>query len=174
MSVTVAGRGGMGLSDFSAAARVGASGCAASAWRSDSGVVCRSGSGMRGGASVLVSIGVQRGSLSAAVSYDAPVVSSAGVSNVASSGAMSVSVCGRGMGASGPSAVGRVGGSASGGSVVDGNGVPVPVLEMVWPHSQPRCCRACSQTCKDRVDKLCLSSPMRRSKATIAQARQLM
>jgi hypothetical protein len=55
--------------------------------------------------------------LSAAASYDAPSVSSAGVSNVASSGAMSVSVSGRGMGAGGPSAGGRVGGSACAASV---------------------------------------------------------
>jgi hypothetical protein len=117
MSLTVAGRGGLGSSAFSATASVGVSGCAASVWRSDSGLVCRSAGGMRGGAAVLVSSGVQRGSVSAAVSYDAPSVSAAGVSNVASSGAMSVSVSGRGMGVGGLSAVGGVGGSACGASV---------------------------------------------------------
>jgi len=117
MSVTVVGRGGTGSSDFSATATVGVSGCAASVWRSESSVACRSSGGMRWGEAVLVSHGLQRGSVSAAVSYDAPSVSSAGVSNAASSGGMSVSVSGRGMGVSGHSAAGRVGGSACGASV---------------------------------------------------------
>ena len=89
-SVTVVGSGGLGMSDSSARASAGASGCAASVWRSDSGLLCRSCSGLGGGAAVVVSSGVQRGSLSAAVSYDAPSVSSAGASNAASSGAASV------------------------------------------------------------------------------------
>jgi hypothetical protein len=113
MSVTVVGGGGLGMSDSSVRGRAGASGCAASVWRSDSGVLCRSCSGLRSGAAVAASSGVQRGSLSAVVSYDAPSVSSAGASNAASSGAASVTVVGScGFGGSGFSAAGRVGGSA--------------------------------------------------------------
>ncbi len=61
---------------------------------------------------------MQQGSLSAAVSYDAPSVSSAGASNAASSGAASVTVVGQGgMGTSGSSAGSRVGHTACQASV---------------------------------------------------------
>ena len=93
-SVTVVGSGGLGMSDSSVRASAGASGCAASVWMSDSLVLCRVCRGLGGGAAVVVSRGVQRGSLRAAVSYDAVSVSSAGASNVASSGAASVTVVG--------------------------------------------------------------------------------
>jgi hypothetical protein len=119
-SVTVVGCGGFGVSGVSAAGRVGGSAWGGSVWRSDSGLVCRAdGAGHGGGGrTVAVSSGLQRGSLSAAVSYDAPSVSGAGASNVASSGAASVTVVGcGGFGVSGVSAAGRVGGSAWGGSV---------------------------------------------------------
>ena len=64
---------------------------AGTGWVSDSWVVCRARHGLSWLLEAYVSAGLQWGSVSAAVSYDAPVVSSAGVSNVASSGAMSVS-----------------------------------------------------------------------------------
>ena len=116
MSVSVCGRG-MGVGGLSAVGGVGGSACGASVWRSDSGLVCRVAGGLPGGFGAVVSAGVQRGSMSAAVSYDAPSVSSAGVSNVASSGGMSVSVVGRGgMGVSGSSASARLGLSACEGS----------------------------------------------------------
>ena len=97
--------------------RIQNSAASSTGWIADSSVVCRAGSGLSGALRAIVSAAGQRGSVSAAVSYDAPRVSSAGVSNVASSGAMSVSVSGRGMGVGGLSAVGRVGGSACGASV---------------------------------------------------------
>jgi len=103
--------------DRSAQVRVQHTAASSTGWVADSAVVCRLVNGVNGALRALVSADMQRGSLSGAVSYDAPSVSSAGASNVASSGAMSVSVCGRGMGASGPSAVGRVGGSACASSV---------------------------------------------------------
>ena len=116
LSVSVSGRG-LGVSGASAVGGVGGSACAASVWRSDSGLVCRTVAGRGRDEVALLSAGVQRGSLSAAASYDAPSVSSAGASNVASSGALSVSVSGRGLGVSGASAVGGVGGSAGAASV---------------------------------------------------------
>jgi hypothetical protein len=113
-SVTVVGSGGFGVSGVSAAGRVGGSACVASVWLSDSGLVCRAGAGYGGGGRTLeVSVVLRRGSLSAAVSYDAVSVSGVGASNVASSGAASVTVVGSGgFGVSGVSAAGRVGGSA--------------------------------------------------------------
>ncbi len=74
----------MGVGGLSAVGGVGGSACGASVSCSDSGLVCRLTSGLPGGFGALVSACVQRGSMSAAVSYDAPSVSSAGVSNVAS------------------------------------------------------------------------------------------
>jgi hypothetical protein len=112
MSVSVSGRG-MGVSGHSAAGRVGGSACGASVWRSDSGLVCRSGAGSGWGQHVLVSAGVQRGSLSAAVSYNAPSVSSAGPSNGVTSGSLSVTVSGRGLANFGVSAGLRIGVSAA-------------------------------------------------------------
>ena len=119
--MTVVGSGGFGVSGVSAAGRVGGSAWGASVWRSDSGLVCRAGAGYGGGGRTLeVSAGLQRGSLSAAVSYDAPSVSGAGgsSSNVASSGAASVTVVGQGgMGVTGSSAGAGVGRSACQASV---------------------------------------------------------
>jgi hypothetical protein len=106
-----------GTWDRSSKVRVHNTAAAGTGWVADSGLVCRARHGLGWLLRAYVSAGVQRGSVSAAVSYDAPVVSSAGVSNVASSGAMSVSVSGRGMGVSGYSAAGRAGGSLCGASV---------------------------------------------------------
>ena len=112
--MSVVGRGGMGMSGSSAGARLGLSACEGSGWVSDSGVVCKAAGGVFiGGAVGVVSAGVQRGSVSGLLSYDGPAVSCAGVSNVASSGGLSVSVAGRGgMGMSGSSAGVRLGLSA--------------------------------------------------------------
>jgi len=95
-SVTVVGRGGAGMSGASSKARVGLTACDGSVWLSDSGLVCRSASGRQAGERVVVSSGVQHGSVSVAVSYNAPVVSGVGASNAASSGGRSVTVVGSG------------------------------------------------------------------------------
>jgi hypothetical protein len=83
------------------------------------------------GARSLVSSGRQRGSLSAAVSYDAVSVSGVGASNAASSGGRSVTVVGSGgLGMSDSSVRGRAGASGCAGSV--------------WLSDSGLVCRICS------------------------------
>ena len=84
------------MSGSSAGGRLGLTACEGSGWASDSAVVCKAPGGVFGGAVGVVSAGVQRGSASLLLSYDRPSVSSAGVSNVACSGSLSLTVVGRG------------------------------------------------------------------------------
>jgi fibronectin-binding autotransporter adhesin len=130
-SVTVVGRGGAGMSGASSKARVGLTACDGSVWLSDSGLVCRSASGRQAGERVVVSSGGQHGSVSVAVSYNAPVVSGVGASNAASSGGRSVTVVGSGgLGMSDSSVRGRAGASGCAGSV--------------WLSDSGLVCRICS------------------------------
>ncbi len=112
LSVSVLGRG-YGAAGVSAGMRVGralsdrgmegGSGCEASVWASDSAAVCKVAGGVGGsfrrgwGLPVVVSGGLQQGSLTQAWSYDTGAVSSVGgLTNGASSGGLSVRVWGRG------------------------------------------------------------------------------
>ena len=125
----------MGLSGYSGGVRVGrmvsgsvgghgstgmegGSACEASVWVSDSGVGCKSagGVGPRSGAGlpVVVSAGLQGGSVTRAWSYDGPVVSGVGLTNGPSTGCSSLSVVGQRMGLSGYSGGVRVGRMVSG------------------------------------------------------------
>jgi len=138
VSVTVAGQG-LGSRGYSGAARVGrgaasegdvtgGTACEASRWLSSSSAVCKVGGGVGGGARrgqglpVVVSAGLQSGSLTQAWSYDAAEVSAAGgASNGPSSGCVSVTVAGQGLGSRGYSGAARVGrGAASEGDVTGG------------------------------------------------------
>jgi hypothetical protein len=144
VSVTVAGQG-LGSRGYSGAARVGrgsasegdmtgGTACEASRWLSSSSAVCKVGGGVGGGARrgpagiqgqglpVVVSAGLQCGSLTQAWSYDAAEVSAVGAgSNGPSSGCVSVTVAGQGLGSRGYSGAARVGrGSASEGDMTGG------------------------------------------------------
>jgi len=129
----------MSTNAYSEAARVGrgaasegdttgGTACEASRWTSSSSAVCKAGGGVGGGARggqglpVVVSAGLQSGSLTRAWSYDAAEVSAAGgASNGPSSGSVSVSVAGQGLGSRGYSGAARVGrGAASEGDVTGG------------------------------------------------------
>jgi hypothetical protein len=158
VSLTVAGAG-LGASGYSGAGRVGRSGasdadmsggsaCVASAWRSDSAMVCKSASGVGGGARrgqglpVVVSVGAQGGSRTQAWSYDAAVVSSAGgATNGVSSGCVSLTVAGAGLGASGYSGAGRVG--RSGASDADMSGGSACVAS-AWRSDSAMVCKSAS------------------------------
>jgi hypothetical protein len=104
------------------------SACKMTKWHSSSSAVCKAGGGVGGGARggqglpVVVSAGLQSGSLTRAWSYDAAEVSAAGgASNGPSSGSVSVSVAGQGLGSRGYSGAARVGrGAASEGDVTGG------------------------------------------------------
>lgn len=73
LSVSVAGRGGMGMSGSSAGVRLGLSACEGLGWVSDSAVVCKAAGGVLSGGRVgVVSACVQRGSISGLLSYDGP------------------------------------------------------------------------------------------------------
>jgi hypothetical protein len=126
----------------------GGSACVASAWRSDSAMVCKSASGVGGGARrgqglpVVVSVGAQGGSRTQAWSYDAAVVSSAGgATNGASSGCVSLTVAGAGLGASGYSGAGRVG--RSGASDADMSGGSACVAS-AWRSDSAMVCKSAS------------------------------
>jgi hypothetical protein len=66
---------GLGLRVWSAGGRVGGTACEASEWESDSSVRCKSAGGVFGTLRVAVTAGARVGSLTHAVSYDAPAVS---------------------------------------------------------------------------------------------------
>ena len=95
--VTVFGHGA-GASGLSAKLNVGGTACAASTWQSDSNVYCRTPSALQARAGVVLTAGLQRSNatVNVSVNFDAPSVSSVGVSNVASSGSSSVTVVGVG------------------------------------------------------------------------------
>jgi hypothetical protein len=111
--------GGYGLSGLSASLRVGGSGCRQSTWASDSHVLCRLGWGTSVGLGVVVSAGRLAGSASEALSYASVEVSGvSGRRNGATSGAVSVTIVGSGMGGGVDRSAGaRVGGSACSGSL---------------------------------------------------------
>ena len=101
----------------------GGTGCEASRWRSESGVECKLGGGVGGGAPVrqgqglpvVVTFGLQQGSRTQAWCYDAAVVSSAGgATNGPSSGCTSATVAGFSFGSWGYSGKARVGRGAVG------------------------------------------------------------
>ena len=117
-SMSVVGRG-FGLSGYSVGVRVGVSACGMSTWVSDSSVACAVQGGAGGTLGSVVSAGVQVGTTSAVVSYDAVGVNgslagggSAVSSNVGGSGGSVVSLSGVSMGRAEYSGMSRVGGSA--------------------------------------------------------------
>ena len=99
----------------------GGSACEGSRWRSDSGVECKAGGAVGGGAMrqgeglpVVVTVGLQQGSLTQAWSYDGAAVSAAGnSSNGPSSGSTSATVAGSSLGSWGYSGKARVGRGAA-------------------------------------------------------------
>ena len=100
----------------------GGSACEGSTWRSDSGVECKLGGGVGGGAPVrqgqglpvVVTFGLQQGSRTEAFCYDAAVVSSVGgLTNGPSSGSTSATVAGLSFGSWGYSGKARVGRGAA-------------------------------------------------------------
>jgi len=139
VSVTVAGQG-LGSRGYSGAARVGrgaasegdvtgGTACEASRWLSSSSAVCKVGGGVGGGARrgqglpVVVSAGLQSGSLTQAWSYDAAVVSACWRSDATGRrrAARPSTVAGMGSGSRGYSGAARVGrGAASEGDVTGG------------------------------------------------------
>eukprot|EP00292_Cryptomonas_paramecium_P001669 CAMPEP_0113679554 /NCGR_PEP_ID=MMETSP0038_2-20120614/10723_1 /TAXON_ID=2898 /ORGANISM="Cryptomonas paramecium" /LENGTH=1045 /DNA_ID=CAMNT_0000597627 /DNA_START=986 /DNA_END=4119 /DNA_ORIENTATION=- /assembly_acc=CAM_ASM_000170 len=100
-----------GKASSSLGASVGGTGCEMSFWVSETGVVCRAGSGGGGSLRLALSVGDVAGSGSQAVSYDASGVSTATKSNVFGSGSSSVTITGSMFGLVDTSGMGRVGGS---------------------------------------------------------------
>eukprot|EP00286_Rhodomonas_abbreviata_P024601 CAMPEP_0181297044 /NCGR_PEP_ID=MMETSP1101-20121128/5026_1 /TAXON_ID=46948 /ORGANISM="Rhodomonas abbreviata, Strain Caron Lab Isolate" /LENGTH=505 /DNA_ID=CAMNT_0023401947 /DNA_START=215 /DNA_END=1732 /DNA_ORIENTATION=+ len=96
VSVTVAGSGLGGMS-FSAWARMGHSSCEASDWESDSSVRCLSSAGVRGTVRVGVTVGEALESMSESLSY-ALTLSSLIQANAGTTGSVSVTVAGMGLG----------------------------------------------------------------------------
>merc|ERR1711991_43751 len=107
----------MGAASYSAAVRVGGSGCESGEWASESSVQCRASAGGRGSLALAVSVGSQPGTRTVAVSYDSASMSSAGQLNAApSGGSTQLTMVGTGYGSADASTAVRVGGSACGGS----------------------------------------------------------
>eukprot|EP00961_Rhodomonas_salina_P128167 1727265-Rhodomonas_salina.1 len=80
--VTVLGAS-MGARAGSVGGRLGGTGSEMSGWVSDSSVVCQVGTGAEGSGTVMLTVGMQTGSLTEAVSFEGPMVSADDVSNVA-------------------------------------------------------------------------------------------
>lgn len=102
-----------GASRYSAGVRVGMTGAQATEWMSDTGLAGKVAMGMEGSLRLLVSSGVEVGSVSGAGSYDGGGLSGIGASNQGTTGGSSVSVWGVGFGTSRYSAGGRVGRTGS-------------------------------------------------------------
>ena len=80
--------------------RVGATGAAATDWRSDTSVVCKVAAGGDGSMTVGMSVGERGGSLSGGATYDTGVGWGAGVSNGGTTGGGSATVSGADFGTS--------------------------------------------------------------------------
>ncbi len=118
----------MGRGAASSRDMTGGSACEASTWRSNSVLQCKLSAGVGGGAPmrqgeglpVVVTMGLQQGSLTQAWSYDTVVVSSiGGLTNGPTSGCTSSTVSGLGFGSlglSGKARVGVWGGNVQGGT----------------------------------------------------------
>ena len=111
VSMTVSGSG-MGVSDYTGSARVGGTACESSEWESDSSVRCLSAGGVYGTLRVSVTAGGRAGTTTEAASYDVASLSSVKRSNAASTGSVSMTVSGSGMGVSDYTGSARVGGTA--------------------------------------------------------------
>ena len=110
-SVTLAGAS-LGLRAYSSQTRVGGTGCEATAWVSETVVVCAAYFGGLGTVRVSVTAGQRAGSLTEMASFDGPGVSSVLVgllANRGSTGSTSVTLSGIGFGTVGTSASGKVG-----------------------------------------------------------------
>ena len=112
VSMTVSGSG-MGVSDYTGSARVGGTACETTlGWESDSSVRCLSAGGVYGTLRVSVTAGGRAGTTTEAASYDVASPSGAVRGNAASTGSVSMTVSGSGMGVSDYTGSARVGGTA--------------------------------------------------------------
>merc|ERR1719183_2727065 len=112
VSMTVSGSG-MGVSDYTGSARVGGTACETTlGWESDSSVRCLSAGGVYGTLRVSVTAGGRAGTTTEAASYDVESPSGAVRGNAASTGSVSMTVSGSGMGVSDYTGSARVGGTA--------------------------------------------------------------
>eukprot|EP00961_Rhodomonas_salina_P228162 3083868-Rhodomonas_salina.1 len=83
-----------GTFDRSAAVRIGGSSCEASAWTSETSILCRYASGIGASATLVVTGSTQIGSLSTSVSYNTPSMSLSNETNIRLTGSNSVTVSG--------------------------------------------------------------------------------
>ena len=109
-SVSVSG-GDFGSRRYSVGGRASVSEGQATAWASDSSLVLKAGAGVGGSMAATVSSGVCVGSASGLSSYDGATVSVVGRVNQGTSGGVSVSLIGRGLGTARYSPRGRSGGT---------------------------------------------------------------
>jgi hypothetical protein len=112
LSVTITGASLAARADYTAVARVGATACEASAWDSDSSIVCRVSGGSLSTRRLMVTAGERGGTMTEAGSYDAPALSITRRVNMPSTGSVRVTVVGASMGMSTYTAAGRVGGTS--------------------------------------------------------------
>ncbi|KAJ1470089.1 hypothetical protein T484DRAFT_1849086 [Baffinella frigidus] len=93
VSMTVVGSM-FGESDYTAAARLGASACEASEWESDSSVRCLTSTGIRATLRVAVTAVIRAGSVTEGLSFDLPMLDEVIRANAPSTGAVRVTVLG--------------------------------------------------------------------------------
>jgi hypothetical protein len=89
-----------GCGRYSIQARAGGSGLESSLWTSETSLACRAGTGTKGSAGLVASVGLELGSVSGGMSYGRGELSAGTGRNVMSSGSRSVSVSGGGFGSS--------------------------------------------------------------------------
>ena len=82
--------GNLGIKDFSHAARVGHTACEATEWQSDISLVCNTARGAKETMRLAITVGVEVGSVTEAVSYDAPTLSSVLTRNLVTVGGVDV------------------------------------------------------------------------------------
>ena len=103
----------MALDAYTAGARVGQTGCEASAWASDTSLVCKTAGGLYATLRVVLTAGTRAGSLTDAVSYDTPVLDLTRVRvNLPSTGSVSMTVVGSGLGLADYTGASRLGATA--------------------------------------------------------------
>jgi hypothetical protein len=111
MSVTVVAASTMGVADYTSQSRLGGSRSEASPWTSTTSLRMLVMAAVEPSGRVVATMATQAGSISAIVTIDGPSVSSVQRSNLAATGAASVTVVGSGAGAVRYSASVRIGGS---------------------------------------------------------------
>eukprot|EP00961_Rhodomonas_salina_P293567 3933868-Rhodomonas_salina.1 len=119
IEITMSGSG-FGAAGYSQQKSAGSTGCEASVWLSNSGVVCKPGTGHHSSLTVALTVGLQPGSLSSVLSYDRAEIAFSNATqawNIPSTGSVLITITGLNLSPSDKSTRLRLGYSASEASI---------------------------------------------------------